>query len=59
MRNAFFDSVLRRRQRLSEYLAAKNLGTANVATVAAKDILLDSLELQKCDEVLQYWVHGG
>jgi len=58
MCNTAFHSVLCRRQCLSENLTTKYLRTADVAAVTAKNILFDSLELEKRYEVLQYRMHG-
>ncbi len=38
--------VLRSRQRLAEYLSAKNLWAADITAVAAKDVVFNALELQ-------------
>jgi len=57
MCDASFDSVLCRRQCLSENLATKYLRTADVAAVTAKNIVFDSLELEKRYEILQYRMH--
>jgi hypothetical protein len=45
------DRMLRGRQGLSEYLATKDLGAADVAAVSAKNILLDPLEFQQMTPV--------
>lgn len=47
------DRVLRGRQRLPQNLATKYLGAANIATVAAENIVLDSLELKQMNQVLK------
>lgn len=48
---------LRGRQRLTEYLPAEHLRTANIATVAAKNIVFDLLQLEESYEVVQNRVH--
>lgn len=57
VRDPVFDRVLCRGQRLAKDLSAEYLGAANVAAVAAKDILLNSLQLEKCDQVVENRMH--
>jgi len=45
------------RQRLAEHLAAKNLGSADVAALPAEDVFLQRLEFQQVDEVGQRLIH--
>ncbi len=59
MRHAALDRVLRRRQRLTEHLAAEHLRAADVAARATKDIGLDPLEFEQVDEVFKNRVHRG
>ena len=45
-------------KRLPEYLAAKYLCTADIAAVSAEDIVFDTLEFQKRDQVIENRVHA-
>ena len=58
MRDAPVYGVMCRRQRLPEDLAAEHLRTADVATFAAEDVVLYSLEPEQCDQVIQDRMHA-
>ena len=45
------NGVARRRQRLAKHLAAEHARTAQIAALAAKDPLLDPLELEQVQEI--------
>jgi hypothetical protein len=55
--DTYFDSELRRRQRLPEHLAAEYLRAADVPAVTAEDVVLDTLELEQMDQVGEYKMH--
>ena len=57
MRGPPVDRVVRRRQRLPENLTTENLRAADVAALAAEDVLLDPLELEQMQEVGEDRVH--
>ncbi|MNC87331.1 hypothetical protein D3C83_30490 [compost metagenome] len=56
---AALDGRARGTQRLTEHLAAVDARTADVATLAAKDVVLDALELEQMQQVGKYRLHGG
>ena len=58
VRHTPFDRVLRRRQRLAQHLAAKDLRAADIATGSAKDIGFDALEFEQLDKVCKNRVHA-
>ena len=58
MRPTILDRVVCGRQRLAQDLASEDLGTADVATLAAKYIVFDTLEFEQVQEVVEYRVHG-
>jgi hypothetical protein len=51
------DGMVCCRQGLTYNLSAKNLGTANIATLPAENISVDTFELQQLDEILKNGVH--
>ena len=57
VRPAIFDGVVRGRQRLPDNLSAEDLGAANVAALAAKDVVVYAFEFEKLDDVFQNRVH--
>ena len=58
MRYSPFHCVLRRGQRLAQYLSSEYLRAANVTAVAAEDILFYPFELEQRYEIGKYRVHG-
>ena len=57
MRDPVVHGVMYGGQGLAKHLATKHLGAANVATLAAKNIVLDTFELQKGNEVFKNRMH--
>ena len=55
---AILDGVARGRQRLAEHLAAEHARAAQVAALAAKDPILDALELEQLEEIGEDRAHG-
>ena len=53
------DRSARRLQRLAEHLSAEHLRAADVATLAAEQVLLEPLELEQADQVGEQLVHPG
>lgn len=51
------DGVLRSRQSLTNHLSAEYLWAANVATITAKNIVLDALKVEETCQVLKYRMH--
>ena len=54
----FLHGVLSCGERLSEYLATEDLGTADIATVTAEYVVLDPLQPEQSDQVIEYRVHA-
>ena len=52
-----FNRAVRRRQRLPQNLAAEHLRTADIATLATKYIVFDSLENQQLNQVSKNCMH--
>ena len=52
------DGVARGRQRLTEHLPAEHARAAQVAALAAKDPILDALELEQLQEIGEDRAHG-
>jgi hypothetical protein len=57
MRNAAVDRVMRGGQRLPDDLSAENLRTADVAALAAKNIIFDALESQQLQQIVENRAH--
>ena len=57
------DGALRCRQGLAQYLAAEHVTGADVAALAAEQVLLEALELQQfdkfADDGIGHWVLPG
>ena len=57
MRDPAFHSELRGRQRLTEHLTAEDLRAADVAAVAAEDVVFNALERELPDQVFENRTH--
>src|SRR5690606_8281267 len=53
-----FDGAAHRAQRLPEHLPAEDAIAADIAALAAKQVLLESLELEQTKQVGKHGMHG-
>jgi hypothetical protein len=49
--------MLRRRHRLANYLATKDLWATDIAAVSAEDVFFDTFELEESNQVFEYRMH--
>ena len=57
MGNPPFNGKLGSRQRLPQDLAPKDLGAADVATVATENVFLDTFEFEETNQIGKYGIH--